>query len=1533
MATTIGFYQYSNPISTQSILVDTNLQAATPVIVSDPDQIVHHIPTTLSITCATPGAVIYYTVDGSPPTLSSAVYSSLISINATVLVRAFAVATGYGQSDEASKQFLVYTFIPYQWSSPTSTQTMLVAEPDLFAPYVWTSPTLAQDIEISIQIGLEFTNVIPSVQNIRSVGAIIRAYNVNDNSTNTDPGDEYYFSLVPEGSPDSWTLSPTNTFQVNDPDPAVPAGQMARNYTLKAKIVRGAIEIGPISRTLVIDEVAPVTIADKAPGSYPPAPLTILLNVDDYTATTTYYTVDGTNPGVAGATPTGTTEIYDENVGIIVTNINVPTEVRFFSVDAAGNTESPNWLNGDNTIEITLDSVPPVVTVDSISDTVLTAGEVSEILWHVDEFCKTARVEIGGGGVSGNGVLLTTFSDIPANVPQNLQIAFSSLPNGNSTIYIYAVDGGDNAGSTSFEMQLDNQIPVVTVYEVCRHTLSANDSGVIVWKSSVAGDYVVRRGGANSSEGTLIASGSVDVDKILETSVLSGHLAPDVSNEVRIYVTSPGGNIGFASENMSIDTTPPTTTPNILGATGPFLSPFSLRIDATDAQVSGVITDAVFEPRAAQIPRTAPSISSPFFNNYPQFSTDVAMGGYEYSAPTATQDINIINYATSLLPYQYSLSTNTQSLNIFAPIGLSIPQIANLGTTNVRIQWTTSRVADSTVEYGTDQFLNTFITFHDSSNVTNHEAAIGSLAAGQLYYYRIRSSDGTISEQSAIYNFQTNAIADTIPPTITNLGAIVVSESEIDVVWNTDEVASSVVIYADNESFVGEIELPVQDLSPRVSNHTYRVSGLTASTQYWFKAKSLDAASNQSISAGFVTATTFSAGSPIAQNIIVHPYRTTCIVRWETDVPTTGKVSYGSNTAYGLVATDLSPALKTSHEIILTGLTPDRVYHFVVGGKDQANRDVLASDQSFNTRANRDSRIALYVTIDGSVPTTSHYNYRVVGNPFTRYIDTDITVKYFALDGFGNQQAVQTQVYTFDTDGPVITVDSMYPILLAATDTSTVRFKVSEPARYRIQNQIGTVLASNEADPDFLAAEAWVNVVVSATDMVEDYNHISIIATDEHGNQTSVLVGHIIKDTTPPIIKPTVEPGFFNSIFYVNLVPTNLRPDENVSIYYTTDGKLPTFNSDVAHGQVYNILVANTTTIRWFGVDEAGNVEPSKYATYVIDRQAPIIYANPVPNSYDEVIEVELRASEPGTIFYTDDETIPTDPPNGHTRIYSAPIKIQQDTVLTCFAKDLAGNVSDIKTFAYEIKVLHDKKFKKVIGFQDKMFLETEFNEAQDNINRRIEEMAHEVIGEIGLVYGFDIIPSEFPGSFEFYMDKGKAYINGKFVEIMRKDQSFVPSPLEDPGVKTYHVVIVSNEPIFRPSRPGQPGWEEGVPDITTYRLEEGYVIRVVEEYPDEPYAELYDIIRPENASSIANCTIIDKRKFFEPLARFQRNMNDTVSDLQANLLALGLEVESYKLRNLLGLKNAFVDTFESTKDIDLSRSRGYRYVNTRFEL
>ncbi|MCQ2591748.1 MAG: SUMF1/EgtB/PvdO family nonheme iron enzyme [Treponema sp.] len=68
--------------------------------------------TSVTITCATKGAKIYYTTDGTTPTTSSTEYTAAISVTSAVTIKAIAVKDGMNDSAVASASYTIKILIP-----------------------------------------------------------------------------------------------------------------------------------------------------------------------------------------------------------------------------------------------------------------------------------------------------------------------------------------------------------------------------------------------------------------------------------------------------------------------------------------------------------------------------------------------------------------------------------------------------------------------------------------------------------------------------------------------------------------------------------------------------------------------------------------------------------------------------------------------------------------------------------------------------------------------------------------------------------------------------------------------------------------------------------------------------------------------------------------------------------------------------------------------------------------------------------------------------------------------------------------------------------------------------------------------------------------------------------------------------------------------------------------------------------------------------------------------------------------------------
>jgi hypothetical protein len=98
---------YSSSAVATGAYTITTPTAATPVI--SPAGGTYSSPQSVTITDSTPGATLYYTVDGTFPSKSSLLYTGPITVNTSETLRVLAVATGYYTSALANATYTIKT--------------------------------------------------------------------------------------------------------------------------------------------------------------------------------------------------------------------------------------------------------------------------------------------------------------------------------------------------------------------------------------------------------------------------------------------------------------------------------------------------------------------------------------------------------------------------------------------------------------------------------------------------------------------------------------------------------------------------------------------------------------------------------------------------------------------------------------------------------------------------------------------------------------------------------------------------------------------------------------------------------------------------------------------------------------------------------------------------------------------------------------------------------------------------------------------------------------------------------------------------------------------------------------------------------------------------------------------------------------------------------------------------------------------------------------------------------------------------------
>ncbi len=126
----------------------------------------------VAISDTTPGATIYYTTDGTNPTTSSAVYTSSVTVSATEVIKAIAMATGYTTSPENASLYTIAPVLATPTFSPaggiyTTAQSVSLSDAVSGATIYYTTngitPTTASTKYTGTPISVSSTQTIKAI--------------------------------------------------------------------------------------------------------------------------------------------------------------------------------------------------------------------------------------------------------------------------------------------------------------------------------------------------------------------------------------------------------------------------------------------------------------------------------------------------------------------------------------------------------------------------------------------------------------------------------------------------------------------------------------------------------------------------------------------------------------------------------------------------------------------------------------------------------------------------------------------------------------------------------------------------------------------------------------------------------------------------------------------------------------------------------------------------------------------------------------------------------------------------------------------------------------------------------------------------------------------------------------------------------------------------------------------------------------------------------------------------------------------------
>jgi hypothetical protein len=300
-----------------------------------------------------------------------------------------------------------------------------------------------------------------------------------------------------------------------------------------------------------------------------------------------------------------------------------------------------------------------------------------------------------------------------------------------------------------------------------------------------------------------------------------------------------------------------------------------------------------------------------------------------------------------------------------------------------------------------------------------------------------------------------------------------------------------------------------------------------------------------------------------------------------------------------------------------------------------------------------DKPAIIYYTTNGSTPNSDSTQYTT---PI--FINTDTTLKYFAVDEATNVSSVVTVNYTFDFVIPTITNN----VSSGTYNTEqNVSLSASEPS---------TIYYTIDGNEPTSASTVYTTPIVVNTDTTLKY-----FAIDAVGNSSVVYTVPYTFDYDAPIVTPSSSSGLYNVALNVAL-----SANEAATIYYTINGTEPTTASNVYSTPIF---INSDTTLKYFAIDAGTNSSTVQTMNYTFDFAAPTIVPSIYGGTYNNAQSISLSASEPSTIYYTIDGSEPTT----NSPIYFTPINIDADTTLKYFAIDSIGNISNVVTQSYVIHI------------------------------------------------------------------------------------------------------------------------------------------------------------------------------------------------------------------------------------------------------
>ena len=1015
--------------------------------------------------------------------------------------------------------------------------------------------------------------ISPTISSVSNGTPTINSVVVTWSTDEISSSNVYYSttSTVPDGSPSQGVSGYTNSHSVT-----LRGLNSSTQYYYKA---RSCDASDNCSESLIYD-----FITDTPDSSGPGISSVSSFDLKENSATITWTTDEAADSFVEFSTSTGFITgtlqgkfVFETSHSIILSGLTSETTYYYKvrSSDSSGNVSVSDEYNF-STIASSADVTPPVISNIGSSNL---AYNTATITWTTDEN-SSSFVEFGPttsyGRIYGQNDSVQSHT---VNLPHDLDPA---------TTYHYRVRSKDAVGNegissdNNFTTSADPNDVTAPVISLVSVGDPGKDQITITWTTDEE---------SNSYVGYSLATTTYNLeqgDPTMATShsiTLVG-LVPNSTYYARVKSTDPSGNIavdnnsgtGYSFTTLASSSNPPTIS---------------------NIQFSNVTHNAATVAWTTDISSTS----------FVEYGLDTSYGSSQGSFTMTTSHsvglTGLLSDATyhfrvrssnsegvEAVSQDYTFTTETAP-DITPPVISSI-QTSNIDMDSADITWTTSEDANSIVEYGTSTENLNYLAGDEGIYTTSHTVSLINLTVDTTYYYQVKSRDRagnltTDNNSEVYYSFIT--VADETPPVISNVTVPVKDRNSATVIWDTDEDATSQVVYSINEDMSGSSET-TQVLDLR-KEHSVLLSSLTADTIYYFYVRSQDAYNNEATSSvgSFETSTAKEdVVAPVISAVATSSITLSgATITWTTDENSDSIVDYGITVALGQLAGSTSDAT-TTHTVSLTSLTSNTLYYFQVRSQDSSGN--TATDN------NGGDYYTFTTTADGTNPVISDVDAPVIDrNSATITWDTD-------EDATSQVEYSTSHDLSGSTNTTLVTdLRQEHSVILSSLTSSTTyyyRVKSKDAANNLATSSIydfTTAQAKADSTAPIISSVATSSITLSGATITWTTNENADSIVD-YGLTTALgsMTGNIDDSTTSHSISLT---GLSqNTLYYFQVRSSdssgNRRTDNNGGEYYTFTTTADT-TAPVISDVDTSVIDRNSVTITWT-TDEAGTSQV-EYAT------------------------------------------------------------------------------------------------------------------------------------------------------------------------------------------------------------------------------------------------------------------------------------------------------------------------------------------------